>query len=360
LVKRILFSRELSSTDVHENVRNGVAAEEQGYDCVWVPDHLVDIQPPTAVLDAWTELAYIGSNTKKVCLASGVTDTQRIHPAKTANIVATLDNISRGRAVLGIGAGEVMNTEPYGIPFETAGVRIKRVEEAIRVIKLLWASTYEKPVSFKGELYKLDNAHLDLLPVRKPSPPIYVGAYHSSKLLRIAGELADGWYPAFYYTVGGYRDRVAKIREGAEKARRNINSIDRMALVPIVIGDKASLTRRLKERLKIQMVTNRYLFKVLGVEEALETVPEELHYQLVTPSTGGNKMLDKTISKLQIPDEALERGVEEMMAVGTPDECVESLERFVKAGATHFMVNCPLPDKDDHKLIASKIMPHFR
>ncbi len=360
MVKRILFSRELVSTDVHENVKNGVAAEKQGYDCVWVPDHLVDIQPPTAILDAWTELAYIGSHTKRVRLASGVTDTQRIHPAKTANIVATLDNITKGRAVLGIGAGEVMNTEPYGIPFESAEVRVKRVEEAIRVIKLLWTSTYEKPVSFGGEVYKLDGAHLDLLPIQKPSPPVYVGAYYSSKLLKMAGELADGWYPAFYYTVKGYRERVDMIREGARKAGRNISTIDRMALVPVVIGDKAALARRLKERLKIQMVTNRYLFKILGVEHALESVPKELHYQLVTPSTGGNRMLDKTISKLQVPDEALERGVEEMMAVGTPDQCIESLERFVKAGATHFMVNCPLPDKDDHKLISSRVMPHFR
>lgn len=360
MAKRILFSRELASTDVHENVKNGVAAEKQGYDCVWVPDHLVDIQPPTAVLDAWTELAYIGSHTKKVCLASGVTDTQRIHPAKTANIVATLDNISRGRAVLGIGAGEVMNTEPYGIKFESSDVRIKRVEEAIRVIKLLWTSTYEKPVSFKGELYRLKDAHLDTLPVRKPAPPVYVGAYYSSKLLRVAGEVADGWYPAFYYTVKGYKERVQMIREGAKRAGRDFGSIDRMALVPIVIGNRASLTRRLKERLKIQMVTNRYLFKVLGAESALEAVPKGLHYQLVTPSTGGNRLLDRAINKLNVPDEALERGVEEMMAVGTPDQCVASLDRFVKAGATHFMVNCPLANKDDHKLIASKIMPHFR
>lgn len=359
--KTILFSRELVSTDVSENLKDAVKAERMGYDAVWVPDHLVDIRPPAAIMDAWTVLSYIGSHTKRIMLASGVTDTQRIHPAKTANIVATLDNITNGRAVLGIGAGEVMNTKPYGIPWESSEVRIQRVRESIQVARLLWASSYEDPVSFKGECYSLDRAHLDLLPVRKPAPPVYVGAYHSTKMMEVTGELADGWYPAFYYTAKAFRERLDVIREAARRAGRRFDSIDRMASLPVMIGDRSSLAKQMKEKLKRMMITNRYLFKMLGAEEALESVPRELHYQLVTPTEKGNWMLDKVASKLEVPDEALERGVEEMMALGTPDQCIEAIERFVKAGATHVMVNCPLEGWDeDYRAVATKVMPHFR
>ena len=172
-----------------------------------------------------------------------------------------------------------MNTKPYGIPWESSEVRIKRVEEAIRVIRLLWSSSYSKPVSFEGDYYRLDQAHLDLAPVQKPSPPIYVGAYSSSKMLAIAGELADGWYPAFYYTVGSYREKLGIIRDAAGTAGRSFDSIDRMAYVPIVIGEKSpSLIRDLKKYLKRQMIMNRYLFKILGVEDALDSVPRELSF----------------------------------------------------------------------------------
>jgi phthiodiolone/phenolphthiodiolone dimycocerosates ketoreductase len=360
--KHILFSRELTSTDVHENLRGAIEAEKQGYDFVWIPDHLTDIPPPVVVLDTWTALSYVGSHTKKLRVASGVTDTQRIHPAKTANIVATLDNITRGRAVLGIGAGEVMNTRPYGIPWESSKVRIKRVEEALRVVRLLWGSSYRNPVDFKGEYYSLEQAHLDLPPIQKPSPPIYIGAYHSTKMLEIAGELADGWYPAFYYTVSGYRERLGVIGDAARRAGRKFDSIDRMVYVPVVVASKATpeLREELKNMLKRQMITNNYLFKVLGVEDALASLPKELHYQLITPTLDYSRMIEKVASKLEVPDDALEEGIEEMMAVGTPDQCIESLERFVRAGATHICVNKPLDWRDDFRAVAAKVMPHFK
>lgn len=361
MARRILFSRELMSTDVHENLRDAVLAERQGFDCLWIPDHLTDIPPPTVVLDAWTALSYVGSHTKRIRVASGVTDTQRIHPAKTANIVATLDNITDGRAVLGIGAGELMNTKPYGIPWESSEMRVERVEEAIRVIRLLWSSSYDRPVSFEGEHFRLDRAHLDLSPVQKPSPPIYVGAYSSSKMLAIAGEFADGWYPAFYYTVAAYRERLGVIREAAARTGRRFDTIDRVAYVPVVIGERSpSLVRDLKRYLKRQMITNRYLFKVLGVEEALASVPKELHYQLVAPTPDYARMIDRVVERLEVPDEALERGLDEMMAIGPPDQCLGSLERFVKAGATHICVSAPLGGRADYGAIASKIIPHFR
>src|SRR5271165_1897367 len=108
--RRLSFSRELVGDNVDDIVADGVEAERLGFDVVWVPDHLVDIQPLQAITDTWTTLAFIGAKTQKIKMGSGVTDIQRMHPAKIANTVTTLDNLTHGRAILGIGAGEIMNT----------------------------------------------------------------------------------------------------------------------------------------------------------------------------------------------------------------------------------------------------------
>ena len=221
--KRIKFSRELTSTDVHENLRDAILAEKQGYDFVWIPDHLTDIPPPTAVLDAWTALSYVGSHTKKDQGRLGVTDTpedtsrQDREHRRDAGQHHERARGSRDRRRRGDEHQALRDSRGNRARYGSSGWR-----EAIRVIRLLWASTYSKPVSFKGEHYSLDQAHLDLPPVQKPSPPIYVGAYSSSKMLAIAGELADGWYPAFYYTVDSYREKLGIIREAARKAGQKL------------------------------------------------------------------------------------------------------------------------------------------
>ncbi len=78
----ITFSRELTGDNIDDIVADGVEADRLGFDIAWVPDHLVDIRPPQAITDAWTTLAFIGAKTQKLRLGSGVTDIQRIHPAK--------------------------------------------------------------------------------------------------------------------------------------------------------------------------------------------------------------------------------------------------------------------------------------
>src|SRR5579872_645706 len=232
--RRLNFSRELVGDNVSGIVEEAIEAEKSGYDFIWVPDHLVDIRPLLAIFDAWTTLGYIGAKTQKVKLASGVTDLQRIHPAKIANIVATLDNLTEGRAVLGIGAGEIMNTRPYGIEWQPKDVRLRRFRETLQVIRLLWSSIYEKPVDFSGEFYSLDKAHLSLAPLQK-YPPIYIGSWSSKETLRIAGELADGWYPGSQFTPEDYANKVQIVKDAARKTNRSVESLDIMASIPTFV-----------------------------------------------------------------------------------------------------------------------------
>ncbi|MBI2649074.1 MAG: LLM class flavin-dependent oxidoreductase, partial [Thaumarchaeota archaeon] len=90
-----------------EAFENGILAEKHGFDFFWVGDHFVDLDG--ARLEPWTVLSAVAVRTSRIKLGSGVTDPQRTHPSRTAHSVASLDTISGGRAILGIGAGEAMN-----------------------------------------------------------------------------------------------------------------------------------------------------------------------------------------------------------------------------------------------------------
>jgi phthiodiolone/phenolphthiodiolone dimycocerosates ketoreductase len=103
-----------------------------------------------------------------------------------------------------------MNIRPFGIEWEPAQVRVEKLKEAIRLIRLLWSSSYEKPVDFKGKYYRLEKTRLDQQPLRKPHPPIYTGVFGSAELLGFTGEFADGWYP-FINSPETYAERVDEI-----------------------------------------------------------------------------------------------------------------------------------------------------
>ena len=335
-------------------------AEKLGYDLVWVPDHLTDIPPATAIYDAWTMLAYIGAKTNRVMLGSGVTDTQRMHPAKTANTVATLDNLTGGRAVLGIGAGEVMNTRPFGMEWESTEVRVRRVREYIQVVKRLWSSSFERQVGFDGTLYSFKEAHLSLPPLQKPGPPVYVGAFASRPMLEIAGELAEGWYPGSFFSPGAFSEKASVVLGAARDARRKPGAIDLVANVPVVFASDRKTMDALKKFYRRALVINRYMLRLLGEEEAYEVVSKTLQYQTIAPTPAYAKILEKTYRSLPVSDEVLERGIAEMMAVGTPSECTESVARFVKAGATHVLVQNVLGRTGTMERFARDVIPALR
>jgi alkanesulfonate monooxygenase SsuD/methylene tetrahydromethanopterin reductase-like flavin-dependent oxidoreductase (luciferase family) len=136
------------------------SAEDAGYDAVWVMDHVHQVirwQPPSdPMLEAYTLLGGLAARTRRVELGTLVTGVTYRNPAHLAKIVTTLDLVSAGRAVLGIGAGWY---EPehaaYGFPFPPPGERLDRLEEALRICRAMF--TEEAP-SFAGRHYRIDGA----------------------------------------------------------------------------------------------------------------------------------------------------------------------------------------------------------
>jgi len=170
-----------------------VAAEESGFDSLWVMDHYYQISgvgPRTdPMLEAYTLLGAIAARTTRASLGTLVTGVTYRNPALLAKIVTTLDVISGGRAILGIGAA--WNDEEhagYGFGFPAAPERLARLEEAVRICRAMF--TEEAP-SFVGRYYTIDHALNFPRPVRPGGIPILVGGSGEQRTLALVAKYAD-------------------------------------------------------------------------------------------------------------------------------------------------------------------------
>ena len=170
-------------------------ADEAGLDLVSVQDHPYNPQ----YLDAWTLLTTIAATTSQVRVFPNVANLPLRPPAVLARQVATLDILSGGRAELGIGAGAFWDAiEAMGGPRRSAGQSVTALREAIGVVRALW--TPGRGARLAGEYYSLHGAKPGPLPVHDVG--IWVGSY-KERMLRLTGELADGWLPSSPYAPPG-------------------------------------------------------------------------------------------------------------------------------------------------------------
>ena len=125
------------------------------------------IRNPEGNFDAFTFLTWLSQHTRKAKVGVAVTEAIRRHPAEIAQAALSMHHLSKGRFVLGIGAGEKENIEPYGLSFRG---QVSRLEEALYVIRLLWGA--KDYVSYEGKFFRLDRAIIGLGPYRGTLPPV--------------------------------------------------------------------------------------------------------------------------------------------------------------------------------------------
>ena len=156
------------------------------FDALYVVDHPSFEQP-----DAWSWLAWAAGRTRRLRLGTHVTGMPFHHPFRLAKQVATVDRLSGGRAVLGIGTGyEHADFAPHGFAMLDFRGRVRQLDEGIRVIKALWT---EEAAEFAGEHYRLEGgAAFAPKPVQRPGPPVIVGLNRDGLLLPLAARGADG------------------------------------------------------------------------------------------------------------------------------------------------------------------------
>jgi alkanesulfonate monooxygenase SsuD/methylene tetrahydromethanopterin reductase-like flavin-dependent oxidoreductase (luciferase family) len=221
---------------VMQAVDLAIAAERAGLDLVTFQDH--PYQP--RFHDTWTLLTYVAARTERIRLSGNVLSLPLRNPAALARSAASLDLLSGGRFELGMGAGIFWDAiEAMGGRRLTPGQSIEALEEAIRIIRGIWATDEPGGVRLDGRYYRLTGAK------RGPAPAhdieIWVGAYRPRNL-RLTGRAADGWLPSFGYVQGGLAglDRMNQLIDaGAEAAGRHPRAVRRL----LNVGGSFSPTR---------------------------------------------------------------------------------------------------------------------
>jgi len=299
-------------------------------------------------IEPWTVLSAIAARTRKIQLASSVTDTQRCHPARTAHSVACLDAISRGRAILGIGAGEAMNIVPYGLPWESPRERVIRLGEAIEVIRLLWSSSREEPKDFTGRFYSLKKAFLSQRPARKPCPPIYVGAIASKGALQVVGRLADGWH-AWLNTEDTFKRRWSIIKQAAESAGRPAEQIEATSHIMVAFPRNSTEKKIAMLGAKSLLFVEKNMLREFGYDTQMD------QYQNLDV---GKQSVARIMEAAQrVPEDLVYR----VLAVRGADDVNDRVEELSRAGVTHFAIGDLMAPKTVNRTLRlfSKIIRRY-
>jgi probable F420-dependent oxidoreductase len=237
-------------------VRTAKAAEDEGFDSLWVFERLLwPINPQTPyvatpdgslpveyqnILDPLETLTYVAANTNKIALGTSVMDMLFHNPVVLARRFATLDVLSEGRSIAGFGIG--WSKDEYqvsNIPFQNRG---NRADELIQVLKKIWT---DDVVEFKGKYYSIPASKIGPKPTQKPHPPIYLGGFSPNTFSRIVNYDTNGWLAV----VGGpleYIDNtINAIKDIAKKANKNPNNfkVVLLAHLNIALDSKSQSTK---------------------------------------------------------------------------------------------------------------------
>ena len=194
------------------------AADESGFDSVWVVDHLVSVlNEAETVLESWTEITAIGAITRRVRVGQMVLCVSFRHPPLLAKMAATLDHVTGGRLILGLGAGwHPGEYAQYGYPFPPIGTRLRQLDETCHILRRLWT---EQRTTFEGRHFQVRDAVCDPKPVQARLP-LMIGGGGEKVMLRLVAQHADIWNNLGAYH-GEAAHKCAVLREHCRVAGRD-------------------------------------------------------------------------------------------------------------------------------------------
>jgi 5,10-methylenetetrahydromethanopterin reductase len=315
-------------------VELAILAEKDGFDYCWV-SHDVFMR------SSFVTLSLIADHTSKIALGNTILNPYTTNPAEIATFLASLDEISGGRAVCGISAGGLEYMKWLGIPAEKP---LTRTKEAVDLIRLLFSG---KAARYDGnEFHWSEQCYIRFKPFRS-KVPVYIGG-QGDRMLEYSGAAGDGALPLLY--PPGFADyAVKKIREGAGKAGKSTKEIDIAGCVWMSIAKdrEKAIINPLKELVA-------YFGPFLG-EEGLAAVclsPEEF-----APVHDAFKKNGLTEAIKLVTPKMLRLAI-----YGSPDDCVSQLEKLEKAGVTQVLIGAPLgPNpRESIEIIGREIIPRFR
>ena len=287
-----------------EHIRKfAVKAETLGYDSLWLQERVIG---DFAMLEPVTLLSYVAAITSRLKLGTSVILLPLRNPIQLAKAYSTLDVMSNGRAIMGVGLGGGHLGSHENVFGYTREGRVTRFTEAVQVMKLLWT---EPKANFQGRYWNFKDISMEPKPVQKPQLPIIFGGHHENALGR-AVKHADGWMGAGSSSSGSFVRESARIREMLADAKRDAAMFHFAKRVYLAVdSDETRAERRIRE-----WFAGRYKNADLGPKVSVW---------------------------------------------GSAVKCTEKIQEIVKAGAQQIVFN-PMFDEMEHlEICAREIMPHL-
>ncbi len=314
---------------------------------VW--DHLQDFTPsvlwdrnwswtvgnsrsPHELFEFQTLLGSLAPRAGRLRLGVAVTEPIRRHPVLLAQAMVTLAHIARRPPILGVGAGERENIEPYGLDFSTP---VARLEEALAVIRRC-LDDGDGALDFAGDHFRLEGARFDLPVPSGRKPELWVGA-HGPRMLRLTGRYGDGWYPVGLFSPDGYAERLAAVRTAAVDAGRDPGAIVPALQAQFVAGASERAARSMLDARPIRfagLLVPAERWRALGLRHPFGD--DFRGYVDLLPERYGRAELEAALAAVR-PELAEAAGA----IVGTPAQVVARLGDYVEAGA-RYLVPAPL------------------
>jgi len=208
-------------------------ADALGFRDLWVTENTLD---HVFSFDPAVVLTYAAAITTSIRVGVSVAVLPVHHPIRIAHQMATLDYVSGGRAILGVGLGRDHHHAWFQAPSEH---RVRRFREGIELIKALWT---EPEVRYRGRVFQLDGGVMALKPVQKPHPPIWLGGGHPDAVRR-AATLGDGWMGAGGSSTADFARSVPMLRAELEKAGRDPSAFPISKRVFLSVHERADVAR---------------------------------------------------------------------------------------------------------------------
>ena len=267
-------------------------AEALGFRDLWVTNNTLD---HAGCFDSLTLLTYAAALTTTIRLGVSVLVLPVYSPIHVAHQVATLDYLSGGRAVLGVGLGRDNHYTEFQVPRER---RIRRFVEAVELMKALWT---QPQVTYRGQIFQLEDGMMGPKPVQKPHPPLWLGGGHPDALRRAAA-IADGWMGAGGSSTAAFAQSVPVVRAALEKSGRDPASFPISKRVFMSVHERPEIAQAEVHRWFSLVYHNPELTTTGGVYGTPEQVREQLE-ALVT--MGANHLLLNPVARYTEQVEAL-------------------------------------------------------
>ncbi|MBI2533128.1 MAG: LLM class flavin-dependent oxidoreductase [Deltaproteobacteria bacterium] len=287
-----------------EHIRKfAIKAETLGYDSLWLQERAIG---DFIMLEPVTLLSYVAAITTKLKLGTSVILLTLRNPIQLAKAYASLDCMSGGRAVLGVGLGGGHLGSHEDVFGYTREGRVTRFTESVQIMKLLWT---EPKASFQGRYWNFSDVSMEPKPIQKPHLPLWFGGHHQNALKR-AVKYGNGWMGAGSSSSDAFIRESARIRSFLDEAKREPSTFGVAKRVYLAVdNDRAHSEKRIRE-----WFSKRYKNADLGPRVSIW---------------------------------------------GSSAECTEKIQEIVRAGAQHIVFN-PMFDEMEHlEICAKEIMPHL-